>query len=293
MFKLIKISLTLTILLVLLSGCVNTGIAVVSETEFGSVRSSAFEGTALNAESRNGSIVIIPWDKNYVEVEYEKRAESFLATNKLQDLLDRSYVELAESDKIIHIKAQIPRITRGSVNISMTIYVPKELDLDISTSNGRITFDKGLVGTAKLRTSNGSIAIVNHKGDLDVETSNGSITILEHQGTVKARTSNGSIRLETEKPLGNVSLRSSNGRVEMTLGELIGQSYEARTSNGSIRVNLPEESRFNLDASSGSGRVNCDFTSLREKSIKQSVNGGGAELLLETSNGTISIQKGN
>ena len=296
MNKLIKISIALTLLLLLLtSGCVNinTGIAYTSETEFGSVRSSAFSGNTIKVEGRNGSIIIVPWDKKYVEVEYEKKAESFISAGKLQGFLDNSSVVLTESDERITIQTQTPRITNGSVSIKMTIYIPNELDLDINTSNGSITFDKGLVGTAKLKTSNGSVNIVDYNGDLDVETSNGSITILEQQGSIKARTSNGSIKFQSEKSVGDVSLRTSNGRVEMALGELIGQRYEVRTSNGSVNVTLPKESGFNLDASSRSGRVNCDFTNSNDKSVTENVNGGGPDLVLETSNGTISIKKGN
>lgn len=294
MSKKVFVAIALSLML-LLTGCVNinTGMAFTSETEFGTLRSEIFSGDILEVEGRNGNITIVPWDKKYVEVEYEKKAQSFVSADKLQEFLDGSTVVITESKERLSVNTQTPRIRNGSVTIKLTVYVPNGLDLKLKTSNGSITFDKGLMGTAQLKTSNGSISIADYNGELDAETSNGSITILEHQGSVKAKTSNGSVKFETEKPVGDVSLRTSNGRVEMTLGEMIGQRYEVRTSNGSVNVTLSKESSFNLDANSKSGRVNCDFTNSRDKSVTQSVNGGGPDLVLKTSNGTISLRKAN
>lgn len=294
MSKKVLIAVALS-LMFLLTGCedINTGMVYTSETEYGTLRSDIFLGDTLEVESRNGDITIVPWDKKYVEVEYEKKAQSFVSAGKLQEFLDGSTVEITQSNKRLSVNTQTPRIKNGSVTIKLTIYVPNGLDLKLRTSNGSINFDKGLMGTAQLKTSNGSINISDYNGELDAETSNGSITILEQQGSVKAKTSNGSVKLETSKPVGDVSLTTSNGRVEMALAEMVGQRYEVRTSNGTVNVTLPKESSFNLDASSKSGRVNCDFTNSRDKSVKETVNGGGPDLVLETSNGTISIRKAN
>lgn len=112
-------------------------------------------------------------------------------------------------------------------------------DIDVRTSNGRITLDD-IMGDVDAKTSNGRIegqALAG--GAVEAESSNGSIE-LETDGTadVTAHTSNGSITLTAPNGDYRIDLETSNGRTSNELGSdpAADIRFDLRTSNGSITV---------------------------------------------------------
>ena len=113
-------------------------------------------------------------------------------------------------------------------------------DVDVETSNGRITLD-GVTGTIRVSTSNGRIEGSGLEGDggIDASTSNGAIDLqLEVAQDVEARTSNGSIDLSVPDGSYRVNAETSNGRTDIAVpndssGEF---TLDLSTSNGSITV---------------------------------------------------------
>ncbi|MBF0672948.1 MAG: DUF4097 family beta strand repeat protein [Salinibacterium sp.] len=112
-------------------------------------------------------------------------------------------------------------------------------DIDVKTSNGRITLDD-IVGEVHAKTSNGRIegrALTD--GTVEAESSNGSIE-LETDGTadVTAHTSNGSITLTAPRGDYRIDIETSNGGTSNELGSDPDADirFDLRTSNGSITV---------------------------------------------------------
>lgn len=147
--------------------------------------------------------------------------------------------------------------------------------VDVHTSGGGIDADR-VNGPAHMSTSGGSIGVTDSAGDLYLRTSGGGISVKSADGKVDAHTSGGSIRAE---------LRSNEG---IDLG----------TSGGGITLLLPQNTRASLDASTSGGSVTSDLPvtttgSVSGSHIHGSIGGGGPEISLHTSGGSIHIEPGS
>lgn len=195
---------------------------------------------------------------------------------------------------------------------------------DFSTSGGSLHIE-GLSGMLSGKTSGGSIYVANSKGTVDLKTSGGSIEAVKCNGTIDLSTSGGSLKLEQLQ--GNIKARTSGGSISgnSISGELFSHtsggsirleqlacSLDASTSAGGVtasfttpgkfvKINvsagsatlaLPKNKGFNLDLNGG--RINAgtlnNFNGIVEKDkIKGSLNGGGTDVYVRTSAGSVSI----
>ena len=68
------------------------------------------------------------------------------------------------------------------------------------------------------------------------------------------------------------------------------------TSGGGVTLRVPENSAFDLDASTSGGSVSSDLSvtakgKASSSHLKGAVNGGGKPVILHTSGGSIRVQK--
>lgn len=144
---------------------------------------------------------------------------------------------------------------------------------DLHTSGGNLKIGQ-IEGDLVARTSGGTITVDNVRGSVDAETSGGNIYVNEAFGPVMARTSGGSVSAKlNEQPKSKSVLRTSGGNVAVTLADNLALDVNAHTSGGSVRSDFPG-----------------DFNKQRTKLVAQ-LNGGGPDLLLETSGGTVDIRR--
>jgi DUF4097 and DUF4098 domain-containing protein YvlB len=161
----------------------------------------------------------------------------------------------------------------SSSNIRFTIKVPDQYNLTLKTGGGSISLSD-LKGQVNARTSGGSIYLGKIIGDVTVKTSGGSIRVDEVAGNINAHTSGGSIKATlTQQPKSNCRLT---------------------TSGGSLTAYLDPNVAVNLSAKTSGGRVHNEFEvngNVSETSIEGKINGGGPELYMRTSGGSVSIKK--
>ena len=161
------------------------------------------------------------------------------------------------------------------------------------TSGGSIKL-QGCEGIADVKTSGGSIRIGKVYGDITAKTSGGSVTIEQARGTVLAHTSGGSINVN--EVAGDIDASTSGGSVKATITKQPQGNCRLKTSGGSVRVYMNPDIAVNLNARTSGGRVKVDFPVLIQGNISKNqlipeLNGGGPELYLRTSGGTIHIYK--
>jgi hypothetical protein len=125
-------------------------------------------------------------------------------------------------------------------------------------------------------TVNGDVAARNLEGDVHASTVNGSIEIAT-AGRVEAETVNGSIR-------------ASAGRADWT------SDVSFKTVNGSITLTLPASAAANLSAETVNGEIETDFPltvsgRVSRRHLSGSIGGGGRALELQTVNGSIHLRK--
>lgn len=160
-----------------------------------------------------------------------------------------------------------------SVKVKFYFYVPEEFNMDLNTAGGSIKIED-LIGNIEAQTSGGSIALGDIVGDVDVHTSGGSIRVDSVYGEIDANTSGGSINVEFKKQ--------------------ITENAKLTTSGGSITATLPEDIELDISASTSGGRVSSEFDvdgRVKKQSIKGMINGGGPDLTLRTSGGSVKIKK--
>ncbi len=177
-----------------------------------------------------------------------------------------------------------------NISIDYEITTPKGTDLTASSGSGDIHV-ADLSGPAKLNTGSGSIDASGLSGRVSLETGSGDIrSAMQSSTSVKAHTGSGSIRLKNVQ--GDLYAQTGSGDMEIQ-----GQptsDWRLQTGSGSITLNTGN-SRFSLDAQTGSGSVHSDppistHGSFERHHITGDVNGGGPMVRVETGSGDIRIQ---
>lgn len=224
-------------------------------------------GASVSLDNTNGSVVIASWDQPRVRVVAHKVVKT--ERSKLQKSMGELRVVMQPQAGGLSVETHYPRETGGwgsmfgwmsgdhvRAHVEYEVTVPRSMNLDISTVNGRIR-------------------VANVTGKHELETTNGSIDVERCSGSVDASTTNGTIEAE----LVNVAkgqpmyFSTTNGRIEVAVPQNLALDVDASTTNGSIASDLP-----------------VSATKVSRNSLRGSINGGGTPLKLRTTNGGISIK---
>jgi len=242
-------------------------VTAVSKTNTETVEKSftVDEGGTLFIENDAGSISIESHNRGTVEVE---------VTIKGDDLEDYT-LKFSEDDNNVFVVGERngSGFWNNGPNASFKIKVPEQYNI-IS------------------RTGGGSFSLSSLQGDVDTYTSGGSIKLSKVIGNAKVKTSGGSIRIEGIE--GNVNAHTSGGSIKATLSKQMTEDSALTTSGGSVTAYLPANAKVDLIAKTSGGRVRSDFNvdgTIKKTSIRGTINGGGPELKLKTSGGSVSIKK--
>jgi len=255
----------------------------------------------LNVSTFDGSIEIRSWDRSEVLVEIEKRGQDKDAVSKISVTSDqkgnRINVEAVHSGRTTMIGIGHFQSTTARLIIS----VPRKCNITARTGDGTIALDR-VEGKLDLRSSDGSIKIVEGKGDLMIETGDGTLTLDDVAGHVEARTSDGSVRISGTPSA--LRVRTGDGSVTLRIrdGAQMLEDWMIDTGDGSVTAELPSGFNAMIEADPGSdGRVRSDFTltntsgaSISGKSrehgpMSGQLGTGGKRLTLRSGDGTIRI----
>jgi DUF4097 and DUF4098 domain-containing protein YvlB len=265
-------------------------------------------GGRVVLEGFNGSVEIVGWEKDEVEVAGTKNAAR-------EEVLHAMKVDVTADPGMVRIRARRPVENNCNCGVKFTLRVPKKVILeDIGTSNGSLRLDS-TNGPARMHTSNGSVHIWGVEGDLNIVTSNGSVDVEKFKGAADLKTSNGRIKasgvegvfsartsnasidvdvdaLDTGKP---AVLSSSNGSINLSLARWQNNEIRATTSNSSINLRLPSGVAAEVRAATSNGNISTDYeittTQMSKTRVSGRIGGGGALVDLSTSNGNIRLMK--
>lgn len=170
-----------------------------------------------------------------------------------------------------------------------------EIEGDISavTSDGDIRV-ANVTGDASLRSSDGDIDCRDIGGRVEIQLSDGDVMVDAVHGGIFARSSDG--ELEVRNAAGTVELKTSDGNIVLSMSKTAPMSSVTCTSSdGNIRVRLNESAAFSIEARTSDGRVTVGFPGEFERDkkgrrISGDVNGGGRQVTLRTSDGSITVE---
>jgi hypothetical protein len=265
------------------------------------------EGGVIEVFTKNGSVEILGWEKDSVEIRGTKYARS-------QEELDRVKVDIAASPNSLVIKSIFPDNRASGKGVRYVIRAPFKAKVNtVDTSNGHIRVEE-IAQATKLDTSNGSITVRRSAGPLIADTSNGSINISETKGDLRldssngrieaedvvgivtADTSNGSIRVSIAEPTPGEALRfdSSNGAIEVTMKRYANNPLVLDSSNGSITLRIPENINATVAAETSNGGIQTDFPAtvsgkITKNALNAQIGSGGPTIKLDTTNSSIRL----
>ena len=211
-------------------------------------------GGRLTIDAERGSIEVRTADRDFVDVEIErkvKRGGKWSVEEVLEDLA----ITFDHSDDGVTIRAEYDQENRRRWNrernrlrIKFLITVPQRYNVDLKTLGAGISIGDlegevrsqtaggnlqigSIKGPVWGQTTGGNIKLEGTEGDVDLKTSGGGITIGSVEGAIEAITSGGSIRID--EATGSVNAKTSGGGI--TIGS-VGGAVEAVTTGGSIRI---------------------------------------------------------
>lgn len=216
-------------------------------------------GGRLELINLNGRINAAPAEGETIELLAERTAKgsSDEAAKKLM-----SQIEMREEvgPGRVRVEVRAPRsFGMGGHEVVWTVKVPRGAVVDLRTTNGKVTVT-GLSGEVHASAVNGGV-----EGEA-----------LE-AAKVDASTVNGGVSVALARPLpadGSVSLEAVNGGVSLSLPADSKATISARVTNGGINT-----TGLDLELSGEQNRRRLEGT----------LNGGGAQVSLETTNGGVRL----
>lgn len=214
-------------------------------------------GGEVRIVNTNGRIEVEAADGNSVEVRAERIARA--ATDEgARELLPRITIKEDISPDRVSIETErLGGIMIGAgYEVRYHVRAPKAATVDVTNTNGAVLVT-GLAGKVAAHTTNGSVTTKNLTGPVDARTTNGSV---------------------------NVDLASvKSGRIAV------------RTTNGSVTLNVPDDAKADVVATWTNGGINVSNVKMEvsERSRRRfegRINGGGAPIDLQTTNGGIRIR---
>src|SRR5688500_5517297 len=214
----------------------------------------------------NGRIIAEPTDGKEVIVEGRRTAKSH-SDEAAKEQLAKLEIREEVGGSTVRIESRPPRMSGfGGHEIEWTVKVPKGLIVDFRTTNGGVRMN-GLSGEMHAKVTNGGVKGVGLVID-----------------TLEASVVNGGVEIELGAPLDatdSVELITVNGGVTLAMPSESKATIAARAVNGGVRVS--DEFKAEQEPESH------EFE--RRRRFNGTVNGGGAKVNVNTTNGGIRINR--
>lgn len=240
-------------------GGLHLGVGAQAQDEWARTYTLA-KGARFELINVNGRILAEPADGDTVQVTAVRTGKG-MSDEAAKEALAKLEMREEVGDNRVRIEVRPPRFSGGSGHeIKWTIKVPKGVAVDLRTVNGGVELT-GLDGDVRARSTNGGI-----KGHRLVATN------------VDASVTNGGVEIEllNAAETGTIELESVNGGVSLSLPAESKADISARCVNGGISVD-----GLDLDVVGEKTR----------RKVEGKLNGGGARVSLETTNGGVRISR--
>jgi hypothetical protein len=218
-------------------------------------------GGRLEIINVNGEIRAEAAPGGAVEVRAERTARAG-SDESARELLGKVEMREEVSGQRVRIETITPRLRLGGLTASFVVRVPPGVHVDLRTVNGGVRLDN-VGGEVRATSTNGGV-----KGRV------AAVSLVD------ARTVNGGVDIEVTGPVaadGRLTLSSVNGGVRLAVPADTGAEVTARCTNGRVTVSdLP------LAAPEGESS---------RRRLQGTMNGGGARIDLQTTNGGVAIAK--
>lgn len=217
-------------------------------------------GGRIEILNTNGEIRAEAAPAGPVEVRVERTVRA-TSDEAARDMLAKVEMREEAGASRVRIETIGPRLRLGGLTASFVVRVPPGVHVDLRTVNGGVRLDS-VGGEVRAATTNGGV-----RGKV------AAVSLLD------ARTTNGGVDLQVTGPVapdGKVTLTSVNGGVKLAVPADTRADVHARCVNGRVTVS-------DLDVATG------DEEESRRRRLQGTLNGGGARIDLQTTNGGVAL----
>lgn len=193
-------------------------------------------------------------------------------------------------------------ISAHSIDGSLSIQGHAE-DVTLSDITGPVTVNGEYFGTTHVEHIAGSFHFHTSRTDFQLARLDGELAISpdmnlsadQAMGPVVLTTRDRNITLE--RMAGEISVTNRNGSINVTAAPTLG-NVTLQDRDGSIHLTLPQQASFAVQANTTDGSIDTDFAlttrnTENEKTLTGTVGSGGPAVHLTTTNGDISVHKGD
>jgi len=197
----------------------------------------------VSLENINGGVTITGWDRNEVQIDAVKKANS-------QQKLDEAKIEVEASNDAVRIRTKYPEghTNNNPATVTYEVHVPRNARLDgIDLVNGSLTVSQ-FGGNLKANLVNGSSNIHDLAGRTDLSSVNGSVNAfyrsLNNVTEIRLKSVNGAVKLGLPaSPNADVSVSTVNGGIttEFPLqvqGKFMGRHIDGKLGNGGTKIEI-------------------------------------------------------
>jgi hypothetical protein len=209
------------------------------------------KGGTFTLENVNGSVQVVGWERDEVEVRAVKTARRNAAD------LDRVQIDVEGRPDAVSVRTRYPQESGVDVAVDYEVRVPFRVLLGgVATVNGSIRV-RGVEGSGRLRSVNGNVEV------------------FDSVGRFSARTTNGNLHLELQQlPDGDpMAIETVNGSVLLAVPPNAGATLNVHTMNGDFRSEVPVISQGSFSTRAFHGQIGS----------------GGGEISIRTVNGRIRV----
>jgi DUF4097 and DUF4098 domain-containing protein YvlB len=201
-----------------------------------------------------------------------------------------------------HINSNGSSLSAHSMGSGITIEGRAE-NVTLTDITGPVSISGDFFGTTHLEHVAGAIRFHTSRTDFQVARLDGQIEISPDsdlsgdQAVGPATLTTRDRNINLERFSGDVSVTNRNGSINLTAAPRIG-NITLEDRNGSVKATLPEKAAFTVQAGTNDGNINNDFDlpisgNENSKSLNGTVGAGGPVVRITTTNGDISLNKGD
>lgn len=203
----------------------------------------------VSVSNVNGSITVEAWDRNEVQLEATKTADS-------KEALERVEIKVDSRSDSFSVKTDYDAWRRdngwknmGNLKVQFKLSVPRTAILDeIETVNGSVTVSN-FTRMTKVSAVNGNVVATDLQGAANLSTVNGAVTAefssLESGSKISLSTVNGSVTLRLPSDANaTIKADSLNGSIKndfglsVRKGRYIGSDMHGRVGSGDVQIKL-------------------------------------------------------
>ena len=235
---------------------------------------------------------------------------------------------IEQAGATVRLRTPSDRAARQAVTVSYQVRVPPDTEVQTTSESGA-TSVRGVGAAVDVRTQSGAIQLHSLAGIVTVSTGSGAVTADAIAGALAVSTASSSItgigigsslRIRTQSGEVNAAL-TGNGDVDVETGSSAirlrgvrggltaktqsgriavqgapGREWIATTGSSSVEMDVDAGAAFSIDATSRSGSVAVDGSSVTgpatKRDVKGTVNGGGPLVRIASGSGSIRVLVG-